>query len=456
MIPYCYTQLALRILTTRSCGKDNQTLLWDVFTLQPIAEIPNDIPQQNQTEDFNNSQSAMFGANGLAPAQQRRYDVQWSPMKRGVLATCSLDRKVQLHSVLGLATKCGRPPQWMKPSSAISCGYGGTVVSVGNIDRFARIQKVVEQPALYQASNNFEAEMAATNVVEFCHNKSAGAKTKEEQQTWGFMRVIFESNARQQLIKHLGFDAEYIAQVAKEYTEDAANGIERMSLEDKRGSMSRVAENAVKEALLVGNFEAAVECCFRTGNLADALLLASCGGAELWTKTQERYFAVETPKRPFLNIVSAIIRNQLEDLVANSDPVRWEETLALLSTYGQSDEFPKLCIALGERLEAAGDNHSANLCYMCSLSLDHAVKFWMLELETANNKKKSMDLKALHEFVVKVTVFTQACGGSTKLTPQIADLFTKYAEALAEQGLLITAAKYCRCVFTAFHEKLWI
>ena len=67
----------------------------------------------------------------------------------------------------------------------------------------------------------------------------------------------------------------------------------------------------MKAALLVGNFEAAVECCFRTGNLADALVLASCGGAELWAKTQERYFEIETKKRPFLSIVSAIIRNKV-------------------------------------------------------------------------------------------------------------------------------------------------
>jgi protein transport protein SEC31 len=38
------------------------------------------------------------------------------------------------------------------------------------------------------------------------------------------------------------------------------------------------------------NFEAAVECCFQTGNLADALVLASCGGPDFEAKTQERYF----------------------------------------------------------------------------------------------------------------------------------------------------------------------
>lgn len=120
-----------------------------------------------------------------------------------------------------------------------------------------------------------------------------------------------ESNARQQLLGHLGFDAEKIAQRAQEYTENGENGVSSMSLEDKVGGMTKMAESAVKEAILIGNFEAAVECCFRTGNLADALILASCGGPELWAKSQEKYFAREAPKRPFLSVVGAVIRNKV-------------------------------------------------------------------------------------------------------------------------------------------------
>jgi protein transport protein SEC31 len=75
---------------------------------------------------------------------------------------------------------------------------------------------------------------------------------------------------------------------------------------------------------------------------------------------------------------------QLEDLVAKSATSRWQETLAILSTYGQSDEFPALCIALGDRLEAVGGARNASLCYLCSLSLVHSVKYWRAQLEAAN------------------------------------------------------------------------
>jgi hypothetical protein len=55
-----------------------------------------------------------------------------------------------------------------------------------------------------------------------------------------------------------------------------------------------------------------------------------------------------------------------------------------------------------------------------------------------------LDLLALHDFVVKVTVYMKAMDASVTMNEDVAAIFTQYASALAEQGLLVTAAKYCR------------
>ena len=55
-----------------------------------------------------------------------------------------------------------------------------------------------------------------------------------------------------------------------------------------------------------------------------------------------------------------------------------------------------------------------------------------------------MDFLALHEFVVKVSVFLKAVGANGHLDPADAELFSQYAEKLAEQGLFVTAAKYSK------------
>ena len=401
--------------------------------MAPIADVPNDDDSQQAS---GSTEQSMFG---LASSQQRRYDVQWSPLRRGIVSTASLDRKVEAHTILGLAAS-GRPPKWMRPSSSVSCAFGGAIVTCGATDKIVRIRSVVEEPTLDKLSRVFESTMDPNNVIAFCHSKATVAQNDtNERQLWQFMQVIFEANARQQLLDTLGYDPSSIARKASAYQEEAndrAHG---------NADMSQAAQSIVKKALMVGNFEAAVDCCFRTGNLADALVLASCGGPDLWSKTQERYFEAQGKKRPFLFVVSAIMQNDLDPLVQNSDVSNWRETLAILSTYGKSDEFPTLCIALGEKLDAAGDHFNASLCYMCALSLTKAVKHWRTKLEKQNaSEGNSMNLKGLHDFVVKVSIFLQAAGFSESLAPEDEDLFCLYAEKLAEQGHLVTAAKYCR------------
>ena len=142
---------------------------------------------------------------------------------------------------------------------------------------------------------------------------------------------------------------------------------------------------------------------------------------------------------------SVIIRNQLDDLMAESDP-KWncKETLAILPTYGQSEEFSCLCIPLGDRLEAAGDDESASNRYMCALHLDGAVRYWKRQVQESRANSKSLvdDYNALHEFCCKVSVLREATGPTKSLPPDVVTLFNQYAQALAHQGLYATVAKY--------------
>jgi len=418
-----------------SCGNDNRTLLWDLYSLQPIAEIPNEDVVATGAASNVMDPSSIYGG-GLSSSQQKRNDVQWSPLRRGVISTCSFNRKIQAHSVVGLATKCGRPPKWMSPGgSGVSCGFGGVVVSIEPRQKLVTIDTIVEHPELVEASEKFESEFAATDCITYCHTMAERAEDEYESQVWSFMQIMFETDAREQLLNYLGFDPEKINQAAMEFNEDGSNPSDAEPIP----AMSKDAENVVKDALLVGNFEAAVECCFRSGNYADALVRASCGGAELWAKTQAEYFSREAKRRPFLSLVSAVIHGQLTELVGRSDPKKWRETLAVLSTYGQSEEFPSLCAALGDRLEESGDVANASLCYMCALDLGQAVKYWKLTLRDAGT-----DLLSLQDFVEKVTVFTQALDCSYDLDDEVSNLFADYAKELANQGDLVSAAKYLK------------
>lgn len=435
-----------------TCGKDNRTLLWDVHTLKPIADIPNDDDAKENNPQA--SSEELYGSglpSGLSSSQQKRYDVKWSPIRRGVVSTCSFDRKVQAHSVLGIATKCGRPPKWMKPASGVSCGFGGSVISFGASaeHKFVTIAEHVEEPQLKSEVEVFEAAIAGGDYSGFASAKAvecANTGDAAEAQLWEFMQILFDPNARQYLLQYLGFDAEKIAKKANEFK--MAELASPESTLDAIPPMSKEAENTVNQALLVGNFEAAVECCIRSGNLADALVLSSCGGAELWAKTQAQYFASEVAKRPFLSVVSAVIHNKLGDFVTSSDPANWHETLALICTYASEAEYKPLCKALGDHLEAAGDIANASVCFMCAMNLEKAAKYWLLQLEQAGKS-----YLALHNFAVKVAIFMQAAGdANAQLSDSVADTLFKYAKVVAEQGNFQTAAKYCQSMLQECKE----
>ena len=73
-----------------SCGKDNRTILWDVNSLSMICDLPNEevkevVNDVNGTKDKVSSQELYGNAmpSGLSSNQQKRYDVKWSPLRRG-------------------------------------------------------------------------------------------------------------------------------------------------------------------------------------------------------------------------------------------------------------------------------------------------------------------------------------------------------------------------------------
>mmetsp|Transcript_16536 Transcript_16536/g.24739 ORF Transcript_16536/g.24739 Transcript_16536/m.24739 type:complete len:1087 (-) Transcript_16536:105-3365(-) len=438
-----------------SCGKDNKTIFWDLSLFQPICEIPNysdgdvGIAGMGKAEVPVNPLASGYSV-GLNTSQQKRYDVKWSPIRRGLLSTCSFDRKVQVHSVLGIATKCGRPPKWMKAASGVSCGFGGSITTFTSSHKVVSITSQVEKPDFKAIVEKFEAEIADGSYLDLSvlkQEEATNAGDSYEAEVWGFMQVIFDKNARTKLLYFLGFDPEKIHKNAFEYAEGSEakdNDFSKLSIDEKTSKISREAENTIHEALLVGNFEAAVECCIRSGNLGDALILASCGGAELWQKTQAQYFATEQQKRPFLSIVSSVIHNKLGDYVMSSDPSKWHETLAAVCSYGTQEEFSPLCEALGDRLETVDDLANASLCYLCALNLEKASKFWSLQLHSDKNEHTEENYLALHKFVEKVAVFMLAKGENEDIPENVADILFQYAKVLAGQGLLVSAAKYCR------------
>jgi protein transport protein SEC31 len=471
-----------------SCGKDNRTIVWDLFQLQPVYELPFKQAATSHSEQI---------FDGFAnSASHRRYHVSWSPCLPAVISASSFDRKVQVFATTGFRSKTGKAPKWLRRPVSACFGFGGKLVITDNrqlgdkpstkkgqnVGKL-RIFQCMENPEIVQSSDEFHKAIAKSEFKDLCERRSDDASLSSNQ-VWKLMKVIcFGTNAREELLSYLGFDSSSITAAAVGYApassvvansevdSSAADvfaaitetvvGDSMPSEADRIANLSPAfrlrytqlletlfssesAEPLIRRSLIVGNFEMAVDCCLKAGMLAEALLLAQCGGQDLRVKTQAAFFERQRKQHPFLNILHAVIKSQLMDFVLSSDLANWKETLALLSTYGKSEEFSVLCEALAARLEKELlDTKSAALCYMCAANVSQTIRYWTEELNAVNKLSGQLNIAELQDYVEKILIFTHV-NPVDDLGIECGQYFARFADILANQGRFADAAMYLK------------
>ncbi|KAG9056927.1 protein transport protein S31 [Serendipita sp. 407] len=250
-------------------------------------------------------------------------------------------------------------------------------------------------------------------------------------------------------------------------------------------------DQVITQALVLGDFESAVELCLSADRFADAILFAVKGGPELLKKTQKAYFERGTSSLPYLRLYQSVVGNDLADVVQNADLKEWQEVFVILCTYATQEEFANLTEQLGLRLEfhgtsikssgtADGEERSktlrknATLCYLAARNLEKVVNIWIEEMQEdqviysadpdsapKDASKYTAHAQALQTFIEKVTVFRSAVkyvdidlenpttsnavaesGARTYKLGALYDRYVEYADLLATQGLLDLAVTY--------------
>ncbi|KAH7443245.1 hypothetical protein KP509_02G027200 [Ceratopteris richardii] len=200
-------------------------------------------------------------------------------------------------------------------------------------------------------------------------------------------------------------------------------------------------EQAVRRALIVANFKDAVRQCLSENRMADALVLAHVGGAELWEETLAAYF--KKHRRPYQRVLAAVAARDIGNLV-NSRPLSsWRETLALLCSYAGSQEWTLLCDALAARLDAAGLSQAALLCYICASNIEELARLWYRDVILTC--KSTAFAREMQELMEKIVVLALA-KGEKRVTPALSRLVGSYAEILLSEGVVDTAVNYLSLV----------
>uniref|UniRef100_A0A3P8XBA2 Protein transport protein Sec31A n=1 Tax=Esox lucius TaxID=8010 RepID=A0A3P8XBA2_ESOLU len=206
-------------------------------------------------------------------------------------------------------------------------------------------------------------------------------------------------------------------------------------------TVSQDVDGLITQALLTGNFEGAVELCLHDNRMADSIILAIAGGAELLKKTQQKYFTMTHSK--ITKLISAVVTEDWRDVLQTCELQNWKEALAAVMTYAHSEEFSSLCDLLGCRLEAAEDERlqtRASLCYICSGNVEKLVSCWT----GAQDGHCPLSLQDLMEKVVVLrrAVDQSRASGPSAVGHLLGEKMSQYASLLASQGNLTTAIAY--------------
>ncbi|CAK6954607.1 protein transport protein Sec31A isoform X3 [Scomber scombrus] len=206
-------------------------------------------------------------------------------------------------------------------------------------------------------------------------------------------------------------------------------------------SISQDVDGLITQALLTGDFEGAVELCLHDNRMADSIILAIAGGAELLEKTQKKYFTKTHSK--ITKLISAVVMKDWHDILKTCELQNWKEALAAVMTYAQPEEFSSLCDVLGGRLEAAEEAQlqaQACLCYICAGNVERLVSCW-------TRAQEGHCPLSLQDLVEKVVVMRRAVeqtqhSGPAAIGILLAEKMSQYAGLLASQGSLSTAITY--------------
>ncbi|NP_001087601.1 SEC31 homolog B, COPII coat complex component L homeolog [Xenopus laevis] len=382
-----------------------------------------------------------------------------------------------------------KPPRWIRRPVGVSFAFGGKLVSFDcpkasvqpNQEPFPRqvyISQVSTEKEFLARSSELQAALLSGNLVNYCQNKVQSSQDVYDKSIWNFLKVNFEQDVREKYLKLLGYNKEELDNKISDalgenfqnksspsepddlvqsiqsvstqgsssftgQTPSTSSSMEFFNLPPQDSAKFEIPVNSdtdglVSQALLLGNFEVAVDLCLKDGRFADAIILAIAGGEDLLRETQQWYFAQQ--KNKITTLLSSVVQHKWKDIVLRCNLQSWKEALALLLTYSKPEEYAELCDILGNRLETEGEgklSSQACLCYISSGNVERLVECWVKSHDITN----PLALQDLMEKAMVLRKSIEILRGA-ELPPQgpvMAEKVAEYANLLASQGNLAAA-----------------
>ncbi|KAK5136841.1 hypothetical protein LTR08_001763 [Meristemomyces frigidus] len=490
-----------------SCGKDNRTICWNPRTGERYGEFAagSNWAFQSTWNPHNPGLIASASFDGkilISTTQSTNSKPEDQAASNQALDGEDFFAKAQTQPQ-GISFNLPKAPKWATPPVSVSFGFGGKLVRVGK-DASGMSKVVIEtfavDTSIGEAAEKFEERMKGGDLASICESKIDGARTDEEKADWQVIETLHAGKSRKKLREYMGFNDE---------DSELANATEKMGMngddskpetngdtddffgngEDDDSFLANLAatkgaktnnpfqiytdseseaDKSITRALMLGQFENALDVCLREDRMSDAFMIAVCGGQQCIDKAQTAYLKKQAKGPNYLRLLASIVGKNLWDVVHNADLQDWKEVMATLCTYADETEFADLCEALGDRLDEAfqgGDKpktfrRDASFCYLAGSKLEKVVNNWVQELQEQekaaleasedSGNDFSVHAKCLQDFIEKVAVFRKVAKfqdaelqavEAWKLAP-LYSLYAEYADILSAHGQLASAEQY--------------
>jgi protein transport protein SEC31 len=494
-----------------SSGKDNRTLVWNPQTGEKYGELPEMTNWTFQTRfnPHNPTLSATASFDGkitIQTLQNTNPDTSQNPAEKNLDGE-EFFRAAQTQPQ-GASWSLNKAPKWFERPVGASFAFGGKIVIVQanqtepgqKRSSKVTITKFSADAGVSEASDKFQTALGTGNITALCEERVQQSQTEEERADWKVMETLAGDNPRGQITEYLGFKKDELLNGDSKTDVDNDDNIEKKTSpkpeedgEEKKKEVSDFfggdegddflsgvaatkgtktenpfhlfadgdtsVEKVITKALMLGDFAKATEICLKEQRIADAFLIANCGGQELVNKVQTAYLAQKSGVPSYMRLLGSVIDKNLWDVVYNADLENWKEIMAIVCTFSDPTEFPDLCEALGDRIQESGSRKDASFCYLVGSKLEKVVSIWVAELEEAEKagmkgatggSSFSVHAKSLQNFIEKVTVFRQVTKFQDSEQGQesdwklatLYDKYTEYADILASHGQLEVAQKY--------------
>ncbi|KAJ1739647.1 protein transport protein S31 [Coemansia sp. RSA 990] len=199
-----------------SSGKDNRTICWDPSTSEIVGELP--------------------------PAANWVYDVQWNQSNPNLLSGASFDGRVSLYtlsrqdaaaeaasrvvddpfapqstSAFAPSLSLKRPPKWLARPCGASFGFGGRLVRFTKDNTNVSIVEFVSEPELARQAQQLESLLQSNEqAADLCRERLEQSRGTDQERSWQVLQILFESDARDKLIRFMGFDKAAVQQRIQE------------------------------------------------------------------------------------------------------------------------------------------------------------------------------------------------------------------------------------------------